>query len=112
MIAGINAMMRKLAATLTTTVQLVKKDDTNYSLNTTILLFSTSQKFVLNEEKDITTADGRKVANSFSIEDNRLIEKQIGEKSMIIVREFFDNELIVTSTIGGVVCKSWCKVIE
>lgn len=99
---GMNALMRKIAKSFTTVVQLTKKDD-QYSLNTTILLFSTSQKFILGEGKDVTTLDKRKVKNVFTIEDNKLIEKQIGEdRTLTITREFFDEELIVTSTFGGV----------
>lgn len=104
--------MRKLAQSMTTTVQLTKKDNDIYCLNTIILLLTTSQKFKLDEVKDITTTDGRKVKNSFTIEGNKLIEKQIGEKSMIIEREFFEDQMIATSSIGNVVCKSWCKVVE
>jgi formylmethanofuran:tetrahydromethanopterin formyltransferase len=109
---GINSIMRKLARTMTTTVQLVKKSETDYSLNSTILLLTTSQKFKLGEEKSITTTDGRKVTNVFTIEGNKLIEKQLGEKDLIIERLFFDEQLIVTSTIGSVVCTSWCKLVE
>lgn len=85
-----------------TTVQLTKKDE-NYSLNTTILLFSTSQKFKLGEELDVVTLDKRKVKNVFTIEDNMLIEKQIGEdKTLTITREFFDEQMIAKATFGGV----------
>lgn len=109
---GINSIMRKLARTITTTVQLEKKSETDYSLNTMMLLLTTSQKFKLGEEKSITTADGRKVRNVFTIEGNKLIEKQLGEKDVIIERVFADDQLTVTSTIGAVVCKSWCKLVE
>lgn len=97
-----NALMRKVAKTFTTVVQLTKKED-RYSLNTTILFFSTSQKFVLSEETDVVTADKRKVKNVFTIEENKLIEKQIGvDKTLTIIREYFDEELIVTASFGGV----------
>jgi hypothetical protein len=105
-------MMRKLSSTMTTTVQLVKKADDHYSLNTTILLMTTSQKFRLNEEKDVTTLDGRKVKISFTIERNKLTENQVGEKTLTIVREFSDDQMIATSTIGNVMCTSWCKLVE
>lgn len=105
-------MLRKLSSSMSTTVQLVKKSDGEYSLNSTILLMTTSQKFTLNEEKDVTTLDGRKVKISFIIEGNKLIENQVGEKTLRIVREFFDDEMIATSSISGVVCKSWCKLVN
>lgn len=109
---GVNAMMRKISRSLTTVLQLVKKGENRYSLNTSILIFSISQKFVIGEETDITTADGRKVKDSFTIEDNKLIEVQKGEKTLLVVREFFDTELIVTTSCGDVVSKTWCKMIE
>lgn len=104
--------MRKAAGSMSTVVQLTKKSETEYSLNSTILLFTTSQKFTPGVGKNVKTVDGRKVFNVFEIDGSKLIEKQIGEKTMIIEREFFDDELIVTSSIGDVVCKSWCKLVE
>lgn len=103
--------MRKIAGTLSTTVQLVKNGD-EYSLKTSMLLLTTSQKFKLGEEKDVTTTDGRKVKNVFTIEGNTLTEKQIGQKTFTIIREFFDDEMIATSIYGNVVCKGWCKVVK
>lgn len=96
---------------MTTTVQLTKKGD-EYSLNSTILLLTTSQKFKVGEAKDVTTQDGRKVKNVFTIEDNKLIEQQIGEKTLTIVREYSDDELIVTTSMGGVESTSWCKLVK
>lgn len=109
---GINSVMRKLASTMTTTVQLVKKDDGHYSLNSTILFLTTSQKFHLGVEKDVTTQDGRKVKNVFTIEGQKLIEHQIGEKIFSIVRDYSEEELVVTTTMNGVTSTSWCKVVE
>lgn len=96
---------------MTTTVQLVKTDDL-YSLNSTILFLTTSQKFKVGEAKDVTTQDGRKVKNIFTIEGNRLIEQQIGEKTLTIIREYSDDQLIVTTSMGSVVSTSWCKLVE
>lgn len=105
-------MMRKIAKTITTTVQLVKKDDGSYVLNSTLMLITMPQKFRLGEEKEVTTNDGRKVKNSFTIEGNVLTEHQIGEKYFLIIREFSEDEMIVTSTIGDVTSKAWCKRVK
>lgn len=105
-------MIRAITKKLTTTVQLTKKDGGTYSLNSIILFVTTSQKFKLNEALDVTTADGRKVKNIFTVDGNILIEKQIGEKTLTIIREFFDDEMIATTEINGVSCKSWCKVVQ
>lgn len=93
-------------------MELVRKSDDTYSLNSTIMLLTVSQKFKLGEGKDVTTQDGRKVNNIFTIEGNKLIEKQIGEKTMTITREFFDDQMIAVSSIGSVVCTSWCKLVD
>lgn len=111
-ISGINAIMRKLASSIPTTVQLIKKPDDSYSLNTFMWMLSTSQKFLLGDEKDVTTTDGRKVKSVFTIEGNNLIERQMGEKTLLIVREFFDEEMIATTSMGDVVCKAWCKLVD
>lgn len=104
--------MRKIAKTITTTVQLVKKDDGSFSLNSTLMLITIPQKFKLGEEKDVKTQDGRQVKNSFTIEGNILTELQVGEKTFVIVREFFEDEMIVTSTVGTVSSKAWCKKVN
>ncbi|KAG5681929.1 hypothetical protein PVAND_011332 [Polypedilum vanderplanki] len=110
---GMNSITRKIAKTLTTTLQLTKKSDGTYSLNSTILVFSTSQKFTLGVGKDLTTTDGRKVNNIFYIEGNKLIEKQIGERTLIIEREFFDDHLIAKATFSdsNIICTSVCKAL-
>lgn len=103
--------MKKIAKTLTTTVQLVKKPDDSYVLYSTVLLVTTPQKFTLGEEKELTTSDGRKIKNVFTMDGNKLTEKQIGEKTMIVEREFFDDVMIAKASIGDVVCTSWSKAI-
>lgn len=74
-------------------------------------MLTTTQKFKLGEEKEMTTTDGRKVKNVFTIDGNVLTEKQIGEQTFTLVREFFDDEMITTSYYGNVVCKGYCKLV-
>lgn len=111
LLAEINALLRKVASSMSTTVQLVKNSD-EYTLHTKMLLLTISQKFKLGEEKEITTTDGRKVKNVFTIDGNILTEKQIGEKTFTIIREFFDDEMLATSYYGNAVCKGWCKIVK
>lgn len=103
--------MKKIAKTLSTTVQLVEKPDGSFVLNSTIMLITTSQKFVLGEAKELTTSDGRKIKNIFTMNGNKLIEEQIGEKTMTVEREFFDDVMIAKASIGDVVCTSWSKLV-
>lgn len=100
-----NAVMRKVAKSLPTVVHLTKEGE-KYSLNTKIILFKTSQDFIPDEEVHIDkTVDGRKIINIFTIEGNKLIEKQIelkNARTLTITREFFDEQMIVKATYGGV----------
>lgn len=109
--ADVNAFMRKIASSISTTIQLVRKGD-EYTLTTKMLLLTTTQKFKLGEEKEVTTTDGRKVKNVFIIDGNTLTEKQIGDRTLTIVREFFDEEMIATSYYGNVVCKGYLKALK
>lgn len=110
-IPEVNAFIRKIATSVSTTIQLVRKGD-EYTLTTKMLLLTTTQKFKLGEEKEVTTADGRKVKNVFTVDGNVLTEQQIGERTLTTIREFFDNEMIATSYYGNVVCKAYCKVLK
>lgn len=103
--------MRKIASGLSTTIYLTKKGD-EYTFHSKISLFTTSNTFRLGEEKEITTADGRRVKNTFTLDGNTLTEKQIGEETLTVVREFFDDEMIATTYYANVVCKSWCKAVK
>lgn len=82
------------------------KDGEKYSLNSKILLVKHSQVFTPKEEVHVDkTLDGRKIINIFTIEGNKLIEKQIeldNSRTLTITREFFDEEMIVETTYGGV----------
>lgn len=108
--SDVNAFLRKIASSLSTTIQLVRKGD-EYTLNTKMLMMTTTQKFKLGEEKDVTTTDGRKIKNVFTIDGNVLTEQQIGDKTLTVVREFAEDEMIATSYYGNVVCKAYCKPI-
>lgn len=101
-----------MAQTTKSTLQLIKKDDGSYSLNSTILFITMPNVFRLGAEKDVKTQDGRQIKNTFTIEGNVLTEQQIGDKHFVITREFFDDKLIMTSTVGNVSSKTWCKRVN
>lgn len=106
-------MMRKIAATITTTLELKKISETEYSLNSTMLFVTIPQKFTPGVGHSVKTQDGRNIIDTFHFEgDNKLIEIQKGEKQFLIEREYFETELIVTAKIGNVTCTSWCKLVE
>ncbi|CAG9808693.1 unnamed protein product [Chironomus riparius] len=109
---GMNRILRKIAGAFSTITQLTKSGD-EYSLNTIIVFYKTSQTFKAGQGKNVTTSDGRKVLNIFEIHGNKLLEKQIGEKTFIVEREFFDDQLIVKAGFeNGSLCTCWCKVVS
>lgn len=65
------------------------------------------------EETNAITLDGRNIRNIFTIEGNKLIERQIEpEREVILIREFFDNEIVGQSIVGDVICNYWCELVE
>lgn len=71
------------------------------------------QKFIPGEETEQTTIDGRKIKNTFTIEGNKITERQIEPKRQVtIIREFYDSEMIGTSIVGNVINKNWSTAIE
>lgn len=61
---------------------------------------------MIGQEIEQTTIDGRKVKNIFTIEGNKLIEKQIEpNREVIQIREYFENEVLGTTIIGNITTK-------
>lgn len=109
-----NFINRKLAKSIPSSTQVVKLNENQYSLNTILPFKTHQQKFTLGEETELTTVDGRKVKNIFTIDGNKLTERQTEEnREVVIVREFNESEMIGTSIIDGkLVNKNWSTLIE
>ena len=105
-------LVRKMAGTVTSTVQLVDEGSDQYSFNTTSTFRSQSLKFKIGEEFDEETMDGRKVKCVVTFDGNKMIQQQLGNKAVRIVREFTDEELLTTCSVGVVTAKRWFKAFE
>lgn len=71
------------------------------------------QKFVPGKEIEQTTIDGRKIKNLFTIEGNKLTERQTEpQREVIIIREFYDSEMVGTSIVGDVINKNWSTATD
>lgn len=101
-----------MANNTTSTVQLVKEGENSYSLNTVSTFRTTNLKFILNEEFEEETMDGRKMKCLITFEGNKMIQQQSGENAITVEREFTDDELITKCIIGDVVATRWFKAIE
>lgn len=108
-----NFINRKLGKVVSSTTEIVKINDLEYGLITAIPMISHQQTFIPGVEIEQTTIDGRKVKNIFTIEGNKLIEKQIEpNREVTIIREFFDNEMLGESIVGNVKNKHWSKAVD
>lgn len=87
---------RKMGATVSPVVELTEKDGV-YTLKTTSTFKNTEIKFKLGEEFDEDTVDGRKVKSVCTLEGNKLIQVQKGEKNTTIEREFTPTEMKAVS---------------
>ncbi|XP_037952337.1 probable fatty acid-binding protein [Teleopsis dalmanni] len=98
---GVGLVLRKMGNSVNPTVELVKDGD-NYTFTTTSTFKTSAITFKLGEEFDEETLDGRKVKSVITMDGNKLIQEQTGDKPTTIVREFTADELIVTLTIGDI----------
>lgn len=101
--SGVGFVLRKIGNSVSPTVEL-KKDGDQYTLITSSTFKTSTITFKLGEEFDEETLDGRKVKSVITLEGNKLTQKQGGTPPSTIVREFIDNGLVATMTVGEVVC--------
>lgn len=96
---------RKMGSSVSPVVELMEKDGL-YTLKTTSPFKNTEIKFKLGEEFDEETADGRKVKSVCTMDGNKLMQVQKGEKDSTIEREFNATEMKAVSTFSKDFCKN------
>ncbi|XP_077405046.1 fatty acid-binding protein, heart [Vanacampus margaritifer] len=101
---GVGFAVRKLGnVTKPTTIILVDGDTVTVKTQSTVK--NTEISFKLGEEFDETTADSRNVKSVVTIEDGKMVHVQRWEgKETSLVREVTGNALLLTLTLGDVVC--------
>lgn len=102
---GVGLMLRKIAGQLKPSQVFSIEGDT-WTLKTLSTFKNTEIKFKLGEEFDESTADGREVKTTCTLEgDNKLIQDQKGEKNTTLTREIIDDKMLVmTLDVNGVIC--------
>ena len=108
---GVNYLVRKMASSASSTVELVKEDDNNYSFNTISSFRTTSIKFQPGVEFTETRADGVEVPCVITFDGNKMIHEQKGDKPVTIIRVFNGDELFLTCKVGNVEAKRWFKAV-
>ena len=103
---GVSWLLRK-AATVSTPVTEISEDQGEWTIRTSTTLKTIELKFMLGEEFDEVTADGRDVKGKVVFEDGKIITVQKAkhkkEESTRSVREMNGTEeLIYTLTVDGI----------
>lgn len=72
-----------------------------------------TQRFIPGVEIIQDTIDGRKIKNTFKIEDNKLIEYQVEEnRQIIIIREYFDDQMLGEAIFRDKKNKTWSVRVD
>nr|CAD7260705.1 unnamed protein product [Timema shepardi] len=100
---GVGLVTRKMGNTVSPVIELTESGG-EYTLKTTSTFKSSVFTFKLGEECDEETVDGRKVKSTCTIDGNKLIQVQKGDKESTIIREFTPEQVTATLTADGVVC--------
>ncbi|XP_066590523.1 sodium/calcium exchanger regulatory protein 1 isoform X1 [Prorops nasuta] len=106
---GVGLVTRKMGSTVSPVVELTESDGT-YTLKTSSTFKNSEIKFKLGEEFDEETPDGRKVKSVCTLEGNKLVQVQKGEKETTIEREFTPTEMKAIMKVDDVVCTRVYKV--
>ncbi|CAI5781437.1 acid-binding, heart [Podarcis lilfordi] len=92
-------------ANLTKPTTIIEVDGNKITLKTQSTFKSTEIKFTIGEEFDETTADDRHVKSLVTLDGGKLLHVQKWDgKETSLVRELKDGKLILTLTMGTVVC--------
>lgn len=102
---GVGMVMRTTASALKPDV-VISQDGDTWKLRTESTFKTTEISFKLNEEFDETTADGRKVKTTMTVDgDKKLIQSQKGTTDSTLTRELTDdNTMVLTCEAKGVKC--------
>jgi len=100
---GVGMVMRKLAATAKPVTEISKAEDETYTIKTCTTFKTTEIKFKLGQEFDEETADGRQCKSTIALNGDTMVHTQkCGDQEYKILREFKDNEMVMTLSAGDV----------
>uniref|UniRef100_A0A336LIM5 CSON006049 protein n=1 Tax=Culicoides sonorensis TaxID=179676 RepID=A0A336LIM5_CULSO len=108
---GVNYFLRKLGMSVVPVIEMIE-DGEFYVLKQTTTIRNVELRFKPDEEFIEETPDGRKTRTVITFEsENKLVQRQLDGKPVTIVREFYEDELVMTLTIDDVKCKRYYRRI-
>ncbi|XP_063695708.1 fatty acid-binding protein-like [Culicoides brevitarsis] len=109
---GVGYLLRKLGNSVVPVIEMIQDGD-YYVLKQSTTIRNVEIRFKPNEEFIEQTPDGRKTRTVITFEtENVLIQRQLDGKPVTIVREFGEEELIMTLTVDDVKCKRYYRVLS
>ncbi|KAL4223121.1 Fatty acid-binding protein [Mactra antiquata] len=100
---GVGMVMRKMGATVKPT-QEISVDGNKWTIKTKSTMKNTEVDFVLGEEFDETTADGRNVKSVNTLDGQTLTTVQKGEPDSTITREWSGDTMTMKLSAKDAVC--------
>ncbi|CAG2053875.1 unnamed protein product [Timema podura] len=108
---GVGLVTRKMGNALSPVIELTEAGGV-YTFKTSTTFRSTEITAKLGVEFDEETADGRKVKSLLTLENNKLVHVQKGEKDTTLIREFSPEQVKATMTVDDIVCTRIYKALE
>nr|CAD7572217.1 unnamed protein product [Timema californicum] len=108
---GVGLVTRKMGNALSPVIELTEAGGV-YTFKTSTTFRSTEITAKLGVEFDEETADGRKVKSLLTLENNKLVHVQKGEKDTTLIREFSPEQVKATMTVDDIVCTRIYKAVE
>lgn len=97
-------MIRKVAGSTSPTIEITMKDDGTMICNTKSTFKNSTIEFKIGEEFEEKRMDGATVKTVITQEGNKLIQKQMCDPPVEIIREFTGDKLITTCKCKDAVC--------
>ncbi|KAF0286710.1 Fatty acid-binding protein [Amphibalanus amphitrite] len=105
---GVGMLTRKAAASATP-VLTVTVDGDHWKIKQVTSFKTHEEEFTIGVEQEKSTPDGRKVKSIVTKEGDKIIDKQVGDKTSIIIREFSDAGITSIATVDNISCKRFYK---
>jgi hypothetical protein len=98
--------------TSASTIELIRKSDDIYILNTKRKFTKQSLEFKLNEEFEERMMNGEKVKSVITFDSSTMTHTQQCEPPLKITRNFFPDEMVTIMSYGEVTCTNWYKACD
>jgi hypothetical protein len=101
-----------VASKASSTVELTKESDGSYTFHTNSTFRNQKLNFRIGVEFVEERMDGESVPCVVTFQGNKMLQIQMGQKPVKIMREFRETEMIVTCSVSNTEATRWFRAIE